>query len=72
MSVSEIVTDEREHADARPIWAEVDLGAITHNVALIRERAGRPVKLLVPVKANAYGHGAAAVGKHLEPIGVDG
>jgi alanine racemase len=72
MSVSEIVTDEREHADARPIWAEVDLGAITHNVALIRERAGRPVKLLVPVKANAYGHGAAAVGKHLESIGVDG
>jgi alanine racemase len=72
MSVSEIVTDEREHADARPIWAEVDLGAITHNVALSRERAGRPVKLLVPVKANAYGHGAAAVGKHLESIGVDG
>ena len=55
-----------------PIWAEVDLDAITHNIALIRERAGRPVKLLVPVKANAYGHGAAAVGMHLESLGVDG
>ncbi len=54
------------------MWAEVDLGAITHNIALIRERAGRPVKLLVPVKANAYGHGAAVVGLHLESLGVDG
>ena len=54
------------------MWAEVDLGAITHNIALIRERAGRPVKLLVPVKANAYGHGADVVGLHLESLGVDG
>ena len=60
------------HADARPLWAEIDLGAITHNIELIRRRAGRPVKLLVPVKANAYGHGAARVGVHLETLGVDG
>jgi alanine racemase len=72
MTVSETVADQRGYADARPIWAEVDLDAITHNVALIRERAGRPIKLLVPVKANAYGHGAAVVGKHLESLGVDG
>jgi alanine racemase len=72
MSVSDVFTEERGYADARPIWAEIDLDAITHNVALIRKRAGRPIKLLVPVKANAYGHGAAAVGKHLESVGVDG
>ena len=72
MTVSETIADQRGYADARPIWAEVDLDAITHNVALIRERAGRPIKLLVPVKANAYGHGAAVVGKHLESLGVDG
>ncbi len=72
MTVSESVEANQGHADARPMWAEVDLGAITHNIALIRERAGRPVKLLVPVKANAYGHGAAVVGRHLESLGVDG
>jgi alanine racemase len=72
MSVSQMVNDDLGYADARPTWAEVDLGAITHNIALIRERAGRPVKLLVPVKANAYGHGAAVVGRHLETLGVDG
>ncbi len=72
MTVSAVVTDQRGYAAARPIWAEVDLDAITHNVALVRERAARPIKLLVPVKANAYGHGAAIVGKHLESLGVDG
>ena len=53
------------------MWAEIDLGAITHNIDRIRERAGRPVRLIVPVKANAYGHGVVAVGRHLEQIGVD-
>jgi alanine racemase len=72
MTVSEAINHASGYAGARPTWAEVDLDAITHNVALIRERAGRPVKLLIPVKANAYGHGVAAVGMHLESLGVDG
>jgi len=72
MTVSEALDHASGYADARPTWAEVDLDAITHNIALIRERAGRPIKLLVPVKANAYGHGVAAVGMHLESLGVDG
>lgn len=72
MTMPEPLDDQSGHADARPTWAEIDLGAISHNIALIRERAGRPVKLLVPVKANAYGHGAPVVGRHLESLGVDG
>ncbi len=72
MTMPETLDQDSAYADARPTWAEIDLGAITHNIALIRERAGRPVKLLVPVKANAYGHGAAVVGRHLESLGVDG
>ncbi|MEP7202210.1 MAG: alanine racemase [Ilumatobacteraceae bacterium] len=68
MSIDEL----RGYADARPTWAEVDLDAIADNIKLIREGAGRPAKLLVPVKANAYGHGAAVVGAHLETLGVDG
>jgi alanine racemase len=57
--------------EARPVWAEIELAAIAHNIVRIRERAGRPVRLIVPVKADAYGHGAVVVGKHLEQIGVD-
>ncbi len=54
------------------MWADIDLGAITHNIALLRARVGRPVKILAPVKANAYGHGAVAVGRHLAGLGVEG
>src|SRR5262249_53649709 len=70
-SVAGIRSDDA-YAEARPLWADVDLGAITHNVALLRERAGRQVRILAALKANAYGHGVVAVANHLESIGVDG
>ena len=47
-------------------WAEVDLDAITHNFMAARNRLPGDMKLLVPVKANAYGRGAVTVAKHLE------
>ncbi len=62
--------EEYEHA--RPLWAEVDLGAVTHNVGLLRAMAGGPVKIIAPVKANAYGHGVVAIGRHLASLGVQG
>lgn len=63
---------EPGYAEARPLWGEIDLGAITHNLERLRERAGRPVKVLAPVKASGYGHGVVPVGLHLERLGVDG
>ncbi len=63
---------EPGYAEARPVWGEIDLGAITHNLERLRERAGRPVKVLAPVKAGGYGHGVVPVGLHLERLGVDG
>jgi len=47
---------------ARPVWAEVDRGALRHNVALLR-RAAAPAALCAVVKADGYGHGALAVGR---------
>jgi len=44
----------------RPSWVEVDLDAITHNVAIIR-RAVRPADVCAVVKADAYGHGDVPV-----------
>ena len=41
-------------------WAEVDLGAITHNVGVLREAAA-PAEVWAVVKADGYGHGAVAV-----------
>jgi alanine racemase len=60
------------HSDARPLWGELDLDAITHNIGVLRERIGRLVKIIAPVKANAYGHGMEAVSLHLQRLGVDG
>ena len=47
-------------------WAEVDLDAITHNFMAARNRLPGDMKLLVTVKANAYGHGAVPVAKLLQ------
>ena len=44
----------------RPTYAEIDLGAIGHNVAAFRELVA-PSELCVVVKADAYGHGDAPV-----------
>ena len=44
-----------------PCWIEVDLDAIAHNVASIRNLAGSACRVMAVVKAEAYGHGAVAV-----------
>jgi len=56
---STTVPDE-SHAMLRS-WAEIDLGAIRHNLDAIRNRAGHAAKVMAVVKANAYGHGDAAI-----------
>lgn len=45
---------------ARPLVAEIDLAALRHNYQLALERSPEGSAVAV-VKANAYGHGAAAV-----------
>ena len=51
-------------------WAEIDLDNLTHNLETIRKQVGPKAKLLGVVKADAYGHGAVRVAKHLERIGA--
>ncbi len=46
----------------RPTYAEIDLGAIRHNVAAFIELIA-PSEVCVVVKADAYGHGDAPVGE---------
>ena len=46
----------------RPVWAEVDLAAIRHNVAVLAERVA-PAELCAVVKAFGYGHGALEVSR---------
>ncbi len=55
---------------ARPVWADVDLDALAHNVRELKEKAGGAA-LMAVVKANAYGHGAVAVSRAALAAGAD-
>ncbi|MBQ0043005.1 MAG: alanine racemase [Lachnospiraceae bacterium] len=55
----------------RRTWAEIDIDALIHNYRTLRERAGKNVKFLGVVKADAYGHGAIRVSRTLEEMGAD-
>jgi alanine racemase len=56
--------------EGRPVWAEVSLGAIAHNLHLIRKQVGPKRNVLAVVKANAYGLGAVEISKFLAGKGV--
>ena len=51
-------------------WAEISLDNLTHNFETNRRQVGPKAKLLGVVKADAYGHGAVRVAKHLERLGA--
>ncbi|MHC4714164.1 MAG: alanine racemase [Planctomycetota bacterium] len=56
-------------AQVERAWAEIDLSAISHNLALLRD--GHTDKYVAPViKADAYGHGAVEVARRLTADGV--
>jgi len=47
----------------RPVWAEIDLKAVAHNVREIREITSPTAQLMAVVKADGYGHGAYQIAK---------
>ena len=51
-------------------WAEVDLGAVRHNVRELKRRASNS-QLMAVVKADAYGHGALEVSHAALEAGAD-
>jgi alanine racemase len=51
--------------------ARIHLGNIRANLRAIRAAVGAEVKILVAVKANAYGHGAVQVSRLAEAEGMD-
>jgi alanine racemase len=56
-------------------WSEIDMGALKRNVARTRDMVGKDVRILLTIKADAYGHGAphvarTAVGQGVDMLGV--
>ncbi len=52
-------------------YVRVHLGNIRSNIEGIRKAIGPQRKILIAVKANAYGHGAVEISRMAEKIGVD-
>ena len=51
-------------------WAEVDLGAVRHNVGTLKRRVPNS-RLMAVVKADAYGHGSVEVARSCVEAGAD-
>lgn len=56
---------------SRPNDFEIDLGAIAHNVGLVRRTAGPHTQVYAALKANAYGFGIAQVADVVLSSGAD-
>ena len=52
-------------------WAEVDMSALRGNLAWVRHRVGKGVKVITVVKADAYGHGLKQIAALLMQSGTD-
>jgi alanine racemase len=59
------------HLKGRPVWAEISLRAILHNLKVIRTHIGHERKILAVVKSNAYGLGAVPIAKALQKAGTE-
>ncbi len=55
----------------RPTWAQIDLGNLAHNFKEVKKMVSPDTKVLVTVKADAYGHGMLPVASKLAQLGVD-
>lgn len=52
--------------DYQRVYAKIDLDAIAHNIALVKRKISPETKLMLVIKADAYGHGAVTVAREFE------
>lgn len=55
----------------RPVWAEINLGNIEHNISKVGENVSQETSIMAVVKADAYGHGAIQVARRALEAGAD-
>ena len=53
------------------VYAKIDLDAIEHNINILKQKLSTKTKLLLVVKADAYGHGFFEVASSLAQNGAD-
>lgn len=55
----------------RPVWAEINLENLSHNLREVRRLTRKEAKVMAVVKADAYGHGAVESSRALLAAGAD-
>ncbi len=55
----------------RPCWMELDLDALTHNVAVLRRHLRPGTRIIAALKGDAYGHGIGPVARRLAACRVE-
>jgi len=56
---------------SRPVWAEINLDNLAHNIREVRRVTHKNSKVTAVIKADGYGHGAVSIGKVLLENGAD-
>jgi alanine racemase len=55
----------------RPVWVEVNLDHLAHNISEVRRVTNDNAKVTAVIKADGYGHGAVVIAKTLLENGAD-
>ncbi len=58
-------------ADIRPVWAEINLDYLKHNIQEVRRVVKKGTQVAAVIKADGYGHGASVIAKTLLENGAD-
>ena len=56
---------------SRPVWAEINLDNLAHNMREVRRVTNIDTKITAVIKADGYGHGAVAIAETLLENGAD-
>ncbi len=57
--------------ETRPVWAEINLDNLAHNIKEVRRVTAKNTKIMAVIKADGYGHGASVIGQTLLDNGAD-
>jgi len=60
-----------EELNIRPVWAEVNLDHLAHNMGELRRIVSKPTLIMTAVKADGYGHGAQVCAETFLENGAD-
>ena len=55
----------------RAAWLEINLNNLEYNINSIKKAIIPKTKIMPVIKADAYGHGAVALAKFMEGLGID-